>query len=98
VLHQAVVAAAAAEDVAEGGVIDLEDRTGVIAEVAQQAEVDLDALGDAAGLEALDGLGDAGDRAANGIAAGVAAADAMVSTGRSRFPPPSTTRSPGSDR
>ena len=38
--HQLVVAAAAAEDVAERRVVDLEDRAGVVAEVAQQAEVD----------------------------------------------------------
>ena len=35
--EQVVVAAAAAEDVAEGRVVDLEDRAGVVAEVAQQA-------------------------------------------------------------
>ena len=46
--HQLVVAAAAAEDVAERRVVDLEDRAGVVAEVAQQAEVEADPVGDAA--------------------------------------------------
>ena len=46
--HQLVVAAAAAEDVAERRVVDLEDRAGVVAEVAQQAEVEPDPVGDAA--------------------------------------------------
>src|SRR5689334_17099116 len=44
-LHQAVVAAAAAEHVPQGRVVDLEDRAAVVAEVAQQAEVDLHPLG-----------------------------------------------------
>ena len=48
--EEAVVAAAAAEHMAERRVVDLEDRPVVIAEVAQQAEVDLDPLGDPARL------------------------------------------------
>ena len=40
---QIVVAAAAAEDVAQRGVVDLDDRARVVAEVTQQAEVELDA-------------------------------------------------------
>src|SRR6185312_7731212 len=43
--EEAVVTAAAAEHVAHGGVIDLEDRAAVVTEVSQQAEVDLDAVG-----------------------------------------------------
>ena len=46
--HELVVAPAAAEDVAERRVVDLEDRAGVVAEVAQQAEVELDPVGDPA--------------------------------------------------
>ena len=45
--EQPVVAAAAAEDVAERRVVDLEDRAGVVAEVAQQAQVELNAVRDA---------------------------------------------------
>ena len=45
---QVVVAAAAAEDVAQRGVVDLDDRAGVVAQVAQQAEVELDPIRDAA--------------------------------------------------
>ena len=54
--HELVVAAAAAEDVAERRVVDLEDRAGVVAEVAQQAEVEPDPVGDAAGAQRLEGL------------------------------------------
>ena len=45
--QEPVVAAAAAEDVTQRRVVDLEDRAAVVAEVAQQAEVDLDPIGDA---------------------------------------------------
>ena len=55
-LHQAVVAAAATEHVAERRVVDLEDGAAVIAEVAQQAEVDLDPLGGPAALQLVIGL------------------------------------------
>ena len=53
--QQPVVAAAAAEHVAERRVVDLEDRAAVVAEVAQQAEVDLHPLGGAAPLELVEG-------------------------------------------
>src|SRR5690606_1036644 len=53
--HELVVAAAAAEDVPERRVVDLDDRAGVVAEVAQEAEVELDALGDAALAQELVG-------------------------------------------
>src|SRR5689334_24944094 len=55
-LEQAVVAAAAAEHVPERRIVDLEDGAAVVAEVAQQAEVDLHAAGDAARLQCLVGL------------------------------------------
>ena len=44
--HQVVVAPAAAEDVTERRVVDLKDRAGVVAEVAKEAEVELNALAD----------------------------------------------------
>ncbi len=50
-------------------VVDLEDRAGVIAEVPQQAEVELDAVGDAALVQLLVGGTQAPDRALDGIAA-----------------------------
>src|SRR6185295_5437744 len=68
-LHQAVVAAASAEHVPQGRVVDLEDRAAVVAEVAQQAEVDLHPLGRAAPLQLLVGLAEAGRRPLDGLAA-----------------------------
>ena len=46
--EQVVVAAAAADHVAERRVVDLEDRAGVVAEVAHQAEVEDHAVGEPA--------------------------------------------------
>ncbi len=40
--HQVVVAPAAADHVAERGVVDLQDRARVVADVAKQAEVEVD--------------------------------------------------------
>src|ERR687898_216774 len=48
-LEQTVVASPAADDVAQSGVVDLEDRARVVAEVAKQAEVEPDPLGYAPG-------------------------------------------------
>src|SRR5689334_17282217 len=59
-LHQPVVAAAAAEDVAQRRVVDLEDRAAVVVEVAQQPEVDLHPVGGTAALQLLVGLAEAG--------------------------------------
>ena len=56
--EQLVVAAAAADALTDGGVVDLEDRAGVVAEIAEQAEVDLDAIGDPGGLERGERLGE----------------------------------------
>src|SRR4051794_30990581 len=43
--NQVVVAAAAPEDVAQRGVVDLDDRARVVAEVAEQAQVELNPAG-----------------------------------------------------
>jgi hypothetical protein len=59
-LQQPVVATATAEHVPERRVVDLEDGAAVVAEVAQQPEVDLDPLGDATCLQRFEGLADAG--------------------------------------
>jgi hypothetical protein len=55
--------------VAEGGVVDLEDGAAVVAEVAQQPEVDLDPVGGATALQLVVGLAQAGDRPLDGSAA-----------------------------
>ena len=52
--HQLVVAPAAAEDVAERRVVDLHDRARVVAEVAQQPEVEVDPVGHSRALRAAE--------------------------------------------
>ena len=50
--HQLVVAPAAAEDVAKRRVVDLDDRARVVAQVTEQAEVELNSLGHPAAASA----------------------------------------------
>jgi hypothetical protein len=55
--------------VSERGVIDLEDRAGVVAEVAQQPEIELDAVRDATLADGLVGGREPARRALHGRAA-----------------------------
>ena len=58
--EQGVVSPAAADCVTDGRVVYLQDRPRVVAEVAEQTEVDLDPIGDPRGLEPLESLSEPG--------------------------------------